>query len=93
MPSLGDIRGLRDGLQVVIQLNNNGQAVGVDSEKLARFGAFLVKKWGLCPMGNLDWRTVPDEQTDPMWEIMRVRYIFVSIFKIFHADHVVLTLV
>jgi hypothetical protein len=49
MPSPGDIWGLHDGLQVVIQLNNNGQAIGVGSEKLARFGALLVKKWGLCP--------------------------------------------
>jgi hypothetical protein len=49
MPSPGDMWGLHDGLQVVIQLNNNGQAIGVGSEKLACFGALLVKKLGLCP--------------------------------------------
>ncbi|XP_062175320.1 uncharacterized protein LOC133880382 [Alnus glutinosa] len=68
--------GLRDGLQVVIQLNNNGHAIRVGSEKLARFGALLVKIWGLCPMGYPNWRAVPDEKMDPMWEIVRRKLYF-----------------
>jgi hypothetical protein len=47
MPSLGDIWGLREGLEVVIQLNNNGQPVGLGSEKLSQFGSLLVKITGL----------------------------------------------
>ena len=72
MPSLGDIWGLREGLKVVIQLNNNGQPVGVGSEKLSQFGSLLVKTTGLCPMDISDWRKASKEKTDQMWEIMLV---------------------
>ena len=72
MPSLGDIWGLREGLKVVIQLNNNGQPVGVGSEKLSRFGSLLVKTTGLCPMDISDQRKASKEKTDQMWEIMQV---------------------
>jgi hypothetical protein len=61
MPSPGDIWGLREGLKVVIQLNNNGQPVGVGSEKLSQFVSLLVKTTGLYPMDIPDWRTAPKE--------------------------------
>lgn len=57
---------------MVIQINNNGQAVGVGSEKLSRFGSLLIKTGNLCPMSYPDWRTAPGEVTEPLWEIMRV---------------------
>jgi hypothetical protein len=46
MPSLGDIWGLRERLKMVIQLNNNGQPVGLGSEKLSRLGSLLEKITG-----------------------------------------------
>jgi hypothetical protein len=74
MPSLGDISGLHEGLKVVFQLNNNGQPIGVGSEKLSPFGSLLVKTMAIS-----DWRKAPKKKIYQMWEIMQV------IFKLFDA--------
>jgi hypothetical protein len=64
IPSPRDILELRERLKVVSQSNNNGQPIGVGSEKLSRFGSLLVKTTCLYPMDIPDWRKAPKKKCD-----------------------------
>jgi hypothetical protein len=61
-------------------MNNDGQVVGVGSEKFPGFCSSLVRTASLCPLIPNDWRFVPNDKKEAMWEIIHVRkeiYIYI----------------
>lgn len=79
----GDIWALRGGVRVVIKMNDVGQVIGLGSEKFPRFCSSLVRTSDLCPLMPNDWRCVPNEKKENMWNIIQVRNIFINTFKSF----------
>nr|XP_027113251.1 uncharacterized protein LOC113731922 isoform X3 [Coffea arabica] len=59
---------LAEGMRISVTTNELGQPVGPEASKLVSFLGTLARNGNLAPLTYVDWRAVPEESKENMWE-------------------------
>ncbi|CAI9101562.1 OLC1v1038924C3 [Oldenlandia corymbosa var. corymbosa] len=65
---------LNKGKPIPITTNELGQPVGVDAPKLISFLGTLARNGHMAPLTFVDWRAMPEEKKENMWQEVQARF-------------------
>ncbi|PSS02901.1 Bromodomain-containing protein [Actinidia chinensis var. chinensis] len=57
-----------------IETNEFGQPIGLDAPKLINFLGTVARDGHISPLNYVDWRAVPDENKEKMWQIVQSKF-------------------
>ena len=58
--------------KIPIETNEFGQPIGLDAPKLINFLGTIARDGHISPLNYVDWRAVPDENKEKMWQLVQV---------------------
>ncbi|XP_071931282.1 uncharacterized protein [Coffea arabica] len=65
---------LAEGMRISVTTNELGQPVGPEASKLVSFLGTLARNGNLAPLTYVDWRAVPEESKENMWEEVQKKF-------------------
>nr|XP_027113245.1 uncharacterized protein LOC113731920 isoform X5 [Coffea arabica] len=65
---------LVEGMRISVTTNELGQPVGPEASKLVSFLGTLARNGNLAPLTYVDWRAVPEESKENMWEEVQKKF-------------------
>lgn len=58
--------------KIPISTNEFGQPIGVEAPKLVNFLGTIARNGHMAPLNYVDWRALPDERKETMWQQVQV---------------------
>lgn len=65
---------LAEGKRISVPTNELGQPVGPEASQLVSFLGTLARNGNLAPLTYIDWRAVPEESKENMWEEVQKQF-------------------
>ncbi|KAK1323187.1 hypothetical protein QJS10_CPA02g00558 [Acorus calamus] len=62
------------GQRIPVSMNEFGQAVGPNAARLISFMGTIARDGHMVPLTYVDWRRVPDELKEAMWNIIKSKF-------------------
>lgn len=70
--------------KIPIATNEFGQPIGVEAPKLVNFLGTIARNGHMAPLNYVDWRALPDERKETMWQQVQVlgSYFYICIYTL-----------